>query len=321
MLLRVRTALSFKPGCSWLCLFVVFALGLSAQAASLQTFIVVFGQLTNEISAIQQNFDNSTVQKQRLALLNRARSTILDESLRDEQALSQLVTLLGDDESYTATLDESAFNARGTVLARYNLIGTRVADLPPSRRANLARERFQNLAEDRNTLENAQHAEGIANQLAPFGARVESVAKSIPRAQVMPKPGVRLNSVRATVNGRRFNSTASDRNSPNIFDVTAPTPFYWDLNCRVVDGERVLYFNLPVVSEQIRYEVAQGLASVSFSPDVFATNTVILAATNGTFFVQSDRKEIYGLFSCEGPGFQITEGKFRIELPRALNAP
>jgi hypothetical protein len=37
--------------------------------------------------------------------------------------------------------------------------------------------------------------------------------------------------------------------------------------------------------------------------------------------VQAVEKEIYGIFSCEGPGFEMKEGRFRIEIPRALREP
>ena len=321
MRLQTHAAFTFGPRHGWVFVLSLFFCTASLHAASLQTFIVVFGQLTNEIAIIQQNFDNSAEQKQRLAVLTRARSTVLDEDLRDEQALARLVSLLGNDGNYTATLTESAANARGTVLARYDLIGTRVADLPPSQRADVVRSRFNSLADERNALANAQQPESISNLLSPFGARVESVARLLPRAEIMPRPRTRLDSVRATVDGRRFLSTASDRNSPNIFEVTAPSPFYRTVMCRAVDGERVIHISLPVVTDQVRYEISQGLASVTYSPDVFATNAVINTATNGTFFVQSVRNEVYGLFSCEGPGFVIKDGKFRIEIPRALRGP
>jgi hypothetical protein len=289
-----------------------------ARAASLQTFIVVFGQLTNEIAEIQADFENSPQEKERLGLLTRARSVILNEEFRDEQALVRLIPLLGNEDDYEDTLDEAASNARATVLARYHLIGTRVSDLPPSRRATLARDRFNNLADERTALANAQHAEGISNLLAPFGSRVESVARLAARARIMPRPSLGLDAVRATVDGRRFSSTANGRNSPNIFEVTAPTSFYRAVDCRAVDGVRVIHFHLPVVTEQVRYEVAQGLATISYTPDIFATNAQTMTATSGTFFVQSDRNEVYGVFSCAGPGFEIKDGRFRIELPRAL---
>jgi hypothetical protein len=40
------------------------------------------------------------------------------------------------------------------------------------------------------------------------------------------------------------------------------------------------------------------------SSDVFATSVAILTATNGTVFVQSDGREVYGVFTCEGRGWK-----------------
>ncbi|HEY0552489.1 MAG TPA: hypothetical protein VGF13_23010, partial [Verrucomicrobiae bacterium] len=90
--------------------------------------------------------------------------------------------------------------------------------------------------------------------------------------------------------------------------------------CRVVDRDEVINFSLPIITDQVRYDVAQGLATLSYNPAAFETN-VTLVATNGTFFVQAVEKEIYGIFSCEGPGFAMKEGRFRIEIPRALREP
>jgi hypothetical protein len=267
---------------------------------------------------IQQNFDNSPAQKHNLATLVRARSAILNPELRDEQVLASVVNLLGDEVDYAAALDASAGNARSTVLARYDLLATRVADLPPSTRTTAARNHLNDLAADRNALANAEHAAGISNLLAPFGRRLETLAGLISRAQIMTRPRVSRNAVRAEVNGHRFTSGGNGRHSPNIFDVTAPSPLYLAVTCRVVDKTGVINFSLPVVTEQVRYEVAQGLASLAYTSDVFATNSAAVAATNGTFFVQIDKKEIYGIFSCAGPGFEIKDGRFRIDLPRAL---
>jgi hypothetical protein len=321
MRLRERAVFLFRPCRVPALVIALLGATLNTHAASLPTFIVVFGELTNEIASIEKNFDNSSAQKQQLAVLTRATSLILDEELRDEQVLSRLLPLIGSDSDYTITLNESAANARAAVLGRYDLIGLRVVALPPSHRAAIARNHFENLADDRAALGNAQSAAGISSLLAPFGTRLETVNRLVMRAKIMPRPRVGLNAVRAVVDGHRFVSSGGDRHSPNIFEVTAPTSLYRAVTCRAVDGERVINFNLPVVTDQVRYEVAQGLAGASYSPDVFATNAMTLTATSGTFFVQSERNEVYGIFSCAGPGFEIRDGRFRIEVPRALRGP
>jgi hypothetical protein len=43
-----------------------------------------------------------------------------------------------------------------------------------------------------------------------------------------------------------------------------------------------------------------------------------VSATSGTFFAQRDRNEIYGVFSVAGPSLDVKDGRFRIQLPRAL---
>lgn len=310
----------FALKCAFALFCASFLLALSARATPLQTFIVVFGQATNEIASIENNFDNSSAQKEKLGTLWRVRSAILNDALRDEEVLSALVKLLAGHEDYDATLDESAANARAAVLRRYDLFATRVADLPPSSRATLAANRFNALANDQGALANAQHAAAISSLLAPFGRRIETITRLVVRAQTMPRPKVGLNAVRATVDGHRFASAGVPPHSPNLFEVTAG-PGYRAVNCRVVDGERVLQFTLPVVTDQLRYEISQGLATLAYTANVFATNAATLTATSGTFFVQSDGKEIYGLFSSAGPDFEVKSGRFRVEIPRALRTP
>lgn len=38
------------------------------------------------------------------------------------------------------------------------------------------------------------------------------------------------------------------------------------------------------------------------------------AATNGAIFINTTATEAYGVFSCSGPGFNVTDGKFRIAI-------
>ena len=301
---------------AWIAGLMLFSA--TVHAASLHTFGTLFQQLTNDLAFLQQNFDGSPALKQQFAVLTRARGLVLDEDLPDDQALDRLVPLLSPDTNYTAALDTSAFHARDAALARYVALGERVAALPPWSRATTARTRFANLANDRAALTNAPGAVAIADLLPAFVSQLAGVSKYEVRARLMPRPRTRSNSLRAEVNGRRFISTSSGRNSPNFFEVIAPTDFYRALSARAVDGAGVIHLSLPVLTEQIRYEVASGLAAISHSPDVFATNVVILTATNGTVFVQTDRREVYGVFTCDGPGLEIRDGRFRIQLPRAL---
>jgi len=197
-------------------LFVCVALfaSLCSHAVSLQVFATVFGELTNDIATIESNFDNSPVQKEKLAVLVRARSAILNPEMGDAEALATLVRLLGQNGDYVAVLDESAVNARASVLSDYTALGIRVAELPPSIRTTRARNRFNSLSADAAALGNAQHAAGISQQLAPFGRQLVMATAVAERAQVLPRPNVRRNSVRAVVNGRVFAGGGNGRRSP-----------------------------------------------------------------------------------------------------------
>ncbi len=305
-----------RPARAWIAALMLLAL--AAPAASLQTFGPLYHQLTNDLAFLQQNFDGAPDVKQKLAVLTRARGLVLSEELPDEQTLARVVPLLVHDTNYTATLDAAAFAARAAALTRHESLGQRVADLPPWSRATTARFRFASLADEHAALTNATNAAVIAHWLPNFVGQLNSTAKFEVRARLMPRPRTGLNSLRGTVNGRRFISTGAGRNSPNLFTVTAPSDFYRAVTVRAVAGAGVIHLNLPVLTEQVRYEIATGLANVTHSPDVFATNVVIMAATNGTLFVQSNGREIYGVFTAEGPGLEITDGKFRVPVPRAL---
>src|SRR5687768_5964335 len=127
------------------CLWLGLVLAVAGHGASLQTFAVVYGQLTNDIAILEAEFDNSPEQKQTFATLVRARSVILNPELRDEQALAALVDLL-EASGYDTTLDEAANNARASVLSAYDAVATRTEELPPSRKTTVARNRFDGLA-------------------------------------------------------------------------------------------------------------------------------------------------------------------------------
>ena len=307
-----------RANCFALVASVALLLAPVAGAASLLTFTPVFDQATNEIAFIETHFTNSPAQNERLARLKDARATVLDPELRDDQALAALVKTLGAQIDYTTNLDECALRARSSVLNDYDALALRVDDLPPSTRANNARNHFRALANDQAALLNAQHAAGISSLLAPFGKRIDTTSRMVARATKMPVPGLRLNALKARVDGHPFASSGDGPHSPNLFEVTSPDGLYLSVACRLVDGSQVINFTLPVLTSEVRYEVAQGLAGLTYTPDAFVTNVVTVAATNGTFFVQRDRNEVYGLFSCVGPGFELKDGKFRIELPRAL---
>jgi hypothetical protein len=299
-----------------LVLLPVLVSSIAVQAASLQTFAVVFGQVTNDIAIVESSFDGSTAQRQLLAALVGARAAMLDPRLRDDQALVELVNLLGSNSAYETTLNESARNARAAVMAQHAAMALRVADLPPSRKTTLAKARFNDLSADATALAQAQQTGGIAALLAPFGRRLASIERLVDRAQVMPKPRVGMNAVRAKVNGRRFASSGVGRPTPNQFSVEAG-PGYLEVNCRVIDGERVITFALPVVTGDASYEVETGLVSLSYVENIFDA-TPEVAATSGTFYVQRDRREIYGVFSVAGSGLDVKDGRFRIQLPREL---
>jgi hypothetical protein len=291
---------------------------LSLHAASLQVFAVVYGQVTNDISYIQADFENSPEEKQKLARLVATRSAILNPTLSDAQALAKVVDLLAPETNYAPLVDEVAGNARAALISRYFEAGERIDLLAPSKRTTQARNRYAALAADFASLNNPQHAGGIVTQLTPFSRALDSLEPLIARAAVLPRPNIHGNAVRAIVNGKLFSSSGTGGSSPNLFVVTAPTPLYLEVSCRVVDRERVITFAIPVLTEQKRYDVETSLAALSFTPDVFAVGATPIDAASGTFWVQTVKDEVYGIFSCSGPGLEIKDGRFRIKFPPAL---
>lgn len=304
----------------WSAVFLglLFSLISRVHAVSFQTFAPVFTQITNGIAVIEAGFDDSPATKSQLAALVAAERVLLDSDPADQEALADLVDLIGSNADYTTTLDESADNVRATLLGQYDQLATRLADAPPSVRKTTAQRRFADLTTKASALANAAQAAAISNLIPPYLKELASVGKVVTRAETMPVPGIGQNSVRATVGGRAFVSSGTGARSPNSFEVTAPGPLYLALNCRAVDGTRVINFAVPVVTDRARYEVGQGLATLTFTEDIFSTNVTVTMATNGTFYVQRSRREIYGMFSAQGPGFQLQDGRFRIRLPAGL---
>ena len=58
--------------------------------------------------------------------------------------------------------------------------------------------------------------------------------------------------------------------------------------------------------------------AVSFTnrADVYGPNETNVGATNGAIFVSTTATEVYGSFACNGPGFEINGGRFRITISR-----
>jgi hypothetical protein len=288
-----------------------------ARASSFQIFSAVYAQVASNLTALEHSADFSNPSNRHArAVLVAARDVIIDPDLTDERVLARLIEVFGAESAYTAWLDMAATNARAAVLGRYHALAERIELLPPSTRASRVQTRFAQMAGDLAALNGAVHAAEISARLAPFGNKVESVAKLVAAATVMPRPRVGANAVRATINGRRFSASGFGGHSPNIFLVTQPEPLYRSVHCRVVDVGQVLTISLPVVTAQPRYEVKSGLALVTHVMDIFSTNAATLAATNGTCWVQSTDGEVYGTFTCSGPGLEIKDGRFRVQVPR-----
>jgi len=115
-----------------------------------------------------------------------------------------------------------------------------------------------------------------------------------------------------------FAGGGNGRRSPNEFSITEPSSNYREFFCRVADGRKMITFTIPVLTEAGRFEVAERLVSLTYVENIFATNAPTIEATNGTFFVQNTETEVYGVFFCAGAGLDVTNGKFRVAVPRGL---
>ena len=80
------------------------------------------------------------------------------------------------------------------------------------------------------------------------------------------------------------------------------------------NGPRGILFSIPNAPPGAVRLAIPDAAVFTNRTGIYQPNQSNVAATNGSIFLNTTATEAYGTFSCSGPGFNITDGRFRITL-------
>jgi hypothetical protein len=301
---------------------VLVALTTVANAATPVSFSPLAQVLTNEVAALQA-IENPTAQDlQRLRILARAQTLLLDTSSSDGQALKGLVNTLKGPAyaSYTPLLEEVANNLLTSLNKNYTFVGSLISEIPNEQDAAAAQAQYNALTTLVNKLNTADKLSKVAAQYDATRRRLNNVFTFISRLLIVPFPGeLSRNTIAATVNGVNFRSSAALA-SDNVFQATV-TDDGIVLQVSAVDGttssatgRRGLSFSIPLVQSGTFSYAIPAAASLTYRTDVYTETETATAATGGRIFASTQGDEIFGVFSASGPNFELIQGRFRINL-------
>ncbi len=147
-------------------------------------------------------------------------------------------------------------------------------------------------------------------------SRLDAVFAEANPALIVPFPSdISENSVKARINHVTF-SASSGSSSENQFNAVV-TESNIIVTLRAVDSSRGMRFSVPNAQPgTFRYEIPQAAEFINLTDlDFFHPGTETqTAATEGVIFISTTPTEVFGIFSCSGPDFDVTFGRFRINI-------
>jgi hypothetical protein len=298
------------------CLFLALMAPAIASAFTAIHFTGLQSQINNDIATLSALENRTREQRNLLRCLNRASDVLAKTSVSDGKTLRGLNSILGRDSAYIPPLTSVASNLLLTFNSEYAFVGTLLVELPPSPAAAAVAARYNALAPH---VEKLNAAPNIAKFSALYDAaksRLDAVFAEANQALIVPFPSdISTNSVKAKIDGISF-SASSGSSSENGFNaILTETNIIVALNA--VNSTRGIYFSVPnAQSGTFRYVIPQAATFTNVTGiDYFHPGAETLTgATEGVIFISSTPTEVYGIFSCSGPNFNVTDGRFRITI-------
>ncbi len=298
--------------CLSLALILVPAL---ASAYTPVHFLSLQSQINADIATLSALTNPTREQRNLLRCLNRANEVLARTSVSDGKTLRALNSILVR-EAYVQPLTSVASNLLLSFTSEHAFVGSLLVEMPPSPEATAVALRYSALA---SLVEKLNAAPNIAKFSALYDAmksRLDTVFAEVNEALIVPFPAdITEDSVKARINGVAF-SASSGSSSENSFKVTV-TETNIAVTLGAVDSTRGLFLSVPNAKPgTFRYTIPQSAAFTNrtginfFNPG----QEMQAAATEGTVFVSTTATEVYGIFSCSGPGFNVIFGRFRISI-------
>ncbi len=292
----------------------------SSRAYSPGQFTALRTQLHADIAATAPLPDPTRTDRARLLALQRGSNVLTKISYTDGQTLRLLNSILGRQPAYLPALVTIRSNLLTGFNAEQEFVAGLLLELPESAAAALVKTQFEKFAPTGTRLNAATNVARFAGLYDGSKRRLDDLLIRANQASLIPFPTELLtDSVSARINGISFRTTYYGPNTENVFIATSTgTNLSLTLGALVnsgTNGARGILFSIPDAPLGAFRHVIPG-------PTVFTNRTGVYlpggessaAATNGAVFLNTTATEVYGTFSCSGPGFNITDGRFRITL-------
>ena len=305
-----------------LCLLTLSVSAVFSRAFTTAQFIAVQSQITNDLATLSTNTNPSREERALLRALNRAATVCARSALGDGKALRSLNNILGRTASYTPTLTGLASNLLVTFNTEYGFVATLLAEMPPSDEATAVTAQYNKLAPAADRLKAADTIAKFAALYDSTKGKLDKVYLRASQGLIVPFPAeLSANSVSAKINNVNFRTSVGSA-SGNVFQAVAT-----ETNLSVTlgailnsgTGPRSILFSVPGVQfGTFRYTIPEAAGFTNRTDiDSFTGMETQTAATSGSIFIGTTATEVFGSFTCSGPGFNVTDGKFRITISSA----
>jgi hypothetical protein len=301
-----------------LCLCLALVVGPAiAPAYTITRFTGLQSQVAADIATLSALEDPSREQRNLLRSLSRAGAVLAKTSVSDGKTLRGVNSILGRNADYIPSLTTVASNLLVTFNAEYEFVGTLLLELPPSPAATLVTTHYTALAPSAEKLNAAPNIAKFSALYDATKSRLDAIFAEANQALIVPFPSDILeNSVKAKINNVNFtaSSTSASENTTGFNAMVTETNIMVVLHA--VNSARGIYFSVPNAQPgTFRYDIPQTAIFTNRTDINYFTGTETqAAATEGVIFISTTSTEVYGIFSCSGPDFNVTDGRFRITL-------
>jgi hypothetical protein len=302
--------------CLWLALVVAPNI---ASAFTTVHFIDFQSQIASNIATLSSLDDPTREERNLLRLLNRASSVLAKTSASDGKTLRHVNSILGRNPACVPQLTTLASNLLLTFNSEHAFVGTLLEELPPSPAATLVTARYNALAPFVEKLNAAPNLAKFSALYDAIKSQLDAVFAEANQALIVPFPlDIPENSVKARINGISFSASAGSSSENHFNAVVTETNIMVTLKAetRAVNSSRGIYFSVPNAQPgTFRYVIPQAGVFINRTDiQYFPPSETQTAATEGVIFISTTPTEVYGIFFCSGPDFNVTFGRFRITI-------
>lgn len=290
-----------------------------SHALNTVSFAPVQAQLTSDIETLAAIENPTRAQRALLKSMGKGTNTLAKTSVNDGKALKSLNKLLRRNPDYSVALSTVASNLLFTYNVEYDFVGgTLLPELPPSPEATAVAARFAKLAPSAARLNAATNIAKFAGLYDSAKRKLDDVFFTANQLLNFPFPSdLQTNSVEATINGVKFRASSVSATANQTGFQAVATETNITINLAAVGSiQRGIQFSVPNAQfGSFRYVIPTEATFVNRTNiDFFTGIGDDTSATEGAIFVGTTATEVYGIFMCSGPGFNVTDGRFRITI-------